>query len=131
MAAGGKGWAERVRRGVRTAWFMVVMMASLLVASAPALVAAGDVAVALWLEVRLGCFRGDGGLRGHLQRYRFRNSLADIPLVSVVRSVVITCKPPPAACSLLIDASKRANDLKPSPVRLSWISFSASTSPLL
>lgn len=92
MAAGGKGWAERVRRGARTAWFMVAMVASLLVASSPALVAAGDMAVALWLEARLGCFRGDG-LRGHLQRYRFRNSLADIPLVSVVRSIVITCKP--------------------------------------
>lgn len=90
MAAAGKGWAERVRRGVKTVWFMVAMVASLLVASAPALVAAGDVAVALWLEVRLGCFRGDG-LRGHLQRYRFRNSLADIPLVSIVRSVVVTC----------------------------------------
>ncbi|KAG2590472.1 uncharacterized protein LOC120674149 [Panicum virgatum] len=90
MAAAGKGWAERVRRGVRTAWFMVAMVASLLVASAPALVAAGDVAVALWIEVRLGCLRGHG-LRGHLQRYRFRSSLADIPLVSVLRSLIITC----------------------------------------
>jgi len=66
------------------------MVASLLVASAPALVAAGDVAVALWIEVRLGCLRGHG-LRGHLQQYRFRSSLADIPLVSVLRSLIITC----------------------------------------
>ncbi|BAD68190.1 alpha/beta hydrolase-like [Oryza sativa Japonica Group] len=90
MAAGGKGWVERARRGVKTAWFMVAMVASLLMASAPALVAAGDVAVALWLEVRLGCLRCHG-LRGHLERYGFRSSLVDIPLVSIARSVVITC----------------------------------------
>ncbi|XP_062216641.1 uncharacterized protein LOC133916803 [Phragmites australis] len=90
MAAAGKGWAERARRGAKTAWFMVALLASLLVPSAPALVAVGDVAVALWLEVRLGCVRCHG-LRGHLQRYGFRSSLADIPLVSVVRSLVITC----------------------------------------
>nr|CAB3477759.1 unnamed protein product [Digitaria exilis] len=90
MATGGKGWAERVRRAVRTIWVMVVMVASLLVASAPTLVAAGDVAVALWLEVRLGCLSGHG-LRGHVQQYRFRSSLADIPLVSILRSLVITC----------------------------------------
>ena len=105
MAAAGKGWAERVRRGVRTAWFMVAMVASLLVASAPALVAAGDVVVALWIEVRLGCLRGHG-LRGHLQRYRFRSSLADIPLVSVLRSLIITCKlkalPLPSRPSLML-----------------------------
>jgi hypothetical protein len=101
MAAGGKGWVERARRGVKTAWFMVAMVASLLMASAPALVAAGDVAVALWLEVRLGCLRCHG-LRGHLERYGFRSSLVDIPLVSIARSVVITCKQrlaPPHCCS--------------------------------
>jgi hypothetical protein len=92
MAAAGKGWAERASRAVKTVWFVVALLASLLVASAPALMAAGDVAVALWLEVRLGCLRCHG-LRDHLQRYSFRNSLADIPLVSVVRTLVITCKP--------------------------------------
>ena len=98
MGAGGKGWMETASRGVKTAWFMVVMVASLLVASAPVVVAAADVAVALWLEVRLGCLRC-GGLRDHLQRYGFRSSLVDIPLVSVVRSLVITCKLPlPPQC---------------------------------
>ncbi|GJN18228.1 hypothetical protein PR202_gb05368 [Eleusine coracana subsp. coracana] len=87
----GKGWAvERASRAVKTVWFVVALLASLLVASAPALVAAGDVSVALWLEVRLGCLRCHG-LRDHLQRYSFRSSLADIPLVSIVRSLVITC----------------------------------------
>ncbi|GJM93729.1 hypothetical protein PR202_ga10312 [Eleusine coracana subsp. coracana] len=90
MAAGGKGWAERASRAVKTVWFVVALLASLLVASAPALVAAGDVSVALWLEVRLGCLRCHG-LRDHFQRYSFRSSLADIPLVSIVRSLVITC----------------------------------------
>lgn len=114
--------AERVRRAVRTVWFMVVMVASLPVASAPALVAAGDVAVALWLEVRLGCFHGHG-LQGHLQQYRFRSSLADIPLVSILRSLVITCKPSHILLGTLTDASKRASGRKVGePVaRLSWI----------
>ena len=101
MGAGGKGWTETASRGLKTAWFMVVMLASLLVASAPVVVAAGDVAVALWLEVRLGCPRC-GGLRDHLRRYGFRSSLVDIPLLSVVRSLLITCKlplPPPQCYS--------------------------------
>ncbi|VAH62040.1 unnamed protein product [Triticum turgidum subsp. durum] len=90
MGAGGKGWPETASRGVRTAWFMVVMVASLLVASAPVVVAAGDVAVTLWLEARLGCPRCRG-LRDHLRGYAFRSSLVDIPLLSVLRSFAITC----------------------------------------
>ncbi|XP_047055600.1 uncharacterized protein LOC124661767 [Lolium rigidum] len=90
MGAGGKGWTETATRVVKTAWFMVVMVASLLAASAPVVVAAGDVAVALWLEASLGCLRC-GGLRDHFRHYAFRSSLLDIPLVSVLRSLVIAC----------------------------------------
>jgi hypothetical protein len=88
---------------VKTAWFMVVMVASLLAASAPVVVAAGDVAVALWLEASLGCLRC-GGLRDHFRHYAFRSSLLDIPLVSVLRSLVIACKLPlpPQCCSTVL-----------------------------
>nr|XP_010925129.1 uncharacterized protein LOC105047761 isoform X1 [Elaeis guineensis] len=90
MAAGGKGNVERVRRGLRTAFFMLIMVASLLVSSAPVLVAAGDVTVSLALASRFACARCYS-VRGHLERYGFKSSLMDIPLVSIVRSLVITC----------------------------------------
>lgn len=90
MAAGGKGNLERVRRGLRTAFFMLAMVASLLVSSAPVLVAVGDVTVSLALASRFACATCYS-VRGHLERYGFKNSLMDIPLVSIVRSLVITC----------------------------------------
>ncbi|KAJ3685283.1 hypothetical protein LUZ61_014447 [Rhynchospora tenuis] len=96
MATGGnKGGIEKLRRGVRTVFFMLTMLASLLVASAPALVALGDIAVSVALASRLtsaGRHVSTGlGLRGHLREYGFRSSLLDIPLVSIVRSLIITC----------------------------------------
>jgi hypothetical protein len=123
MAAAGKGRAERASRALKTVWFVVALLASLLVASAPALVAAGDVAVALWLEVRLPCLRCHG-LRDHLQRYSFQSSLADIPLVSVVRSLIITCKPrfplaPQWCFSERFSCDVSLEEL----ARLSWISI--------
>ncbi|XP_020099271.1 uncharacterized protein LOC109717780 isoform X2 [Ananas comosus] len=90
MAAGGKGAVERVRRGLRTALFMLTMAASLLVASAPVLVAVGDVAVSLVLASRLACARCYG-VRAHVERYGFKSSLMDVPLVSILRSLIITC----------------------------------------
>lgn len=89
--AAGKGNMERIRRGIRTVFFMLTMVASLLVLSLPILVAAGDVLVSFALISSFSCV-GCYGFRDHLQRYGFRSSLIDIPFVSVVRSVVITCK---------------------------------------
>lgn len=90
MATAGKGSLETIRRGFRTALFMVTMVASLLVLSAPLLVALGDVSVSLALASTFACVRCHG-FRGHLDGYSFRSSLMDIPLVSVVRSLIITC----------------------------------------
>ncbi|KAG1367565.1 hypothetical protein COCNU_14G000330 [Cocos nucifera] len=90
MAAGGKGNLERIRRGLRTAFFMLTMVASLLVSSAPVLVTVGDVTVSLALASRFACARCYS-VRGHLERYGFKSSLMDIPLVSIVRSLAITC----------------------------------------
>lgn len=89
--AAGKGNLERIRRGIRTVFFMLTMVASLLVLSLPILVAVGDVLVSFALISSFSCLRCYG-FRDHLQRYGFRSSLIDIPFVSVVRSVVITCK---------------------------------------
>lgn len=91
MAAGGKGNLERIRRGFRTALFMLTMVASLLVLSAPLLLAVGDVFISLVLASRYACATCYG-LREHLRKYDFRSSLMDIPVISVVRSLVITCE---------------------------------------
>ncbi|XP_072967800.1 uncharacterized protein [Typha angustifolia] len=90
MAPGAKGNLERIRRGFRTAAFMLTMVASLLLLSAPVLVAVGDVAVSLALASRFACARCYS-LRSHMERYGFKSSLMDIPLVSIVRSLIITC----------------------------------------
>ncbi|KAH7686614.1 Prolyl aminopeptidase protein [Dioscorea alata] len=90
MAGGGKGNMERVRRGFRTVFFMLTMVASLLLLSAPVAVAVGDVSVSLALASKFACARCYG-LREHLRRYGFRSSLMDIPVVSILRSLIITC----------------------------------------
>ncbi|KAL3633001.1 hypothetical protein CASFOL_025985 [Castilleja foliolosa] len=66
MALKGGWWWEKVLRGVRTVYFMVAMVASLLVVALPLVVA-------------------------HLRRYSFKSSLVDIPIVSIIRSVIIIC----------------------------------------
>ncbi|KAF6167269.1 hypothetical protein GIB67_043130 [Kingdonia uniflora] len=88
--AAGKGNLERLRRFVRTVFFMMTMIASLLVLSAPILVGIGDILVAFVLVPNFTCVRCFS-LKEHLERYGFRSSLMDIPLVSVIRSLVVTC----------------------------------------
>lgn len=85
-----KGGLERLRRIVRTVFFMVAMVASLLVSSLAVLVAVGDVLVPCVLISSFTCVRCYG-FKEHLRRYAFKSSLTDIPLVSVVRSVIIIC----------------------------------------
>jgi hypothetical protein len=94
MATGGKGGIEKLRRGVRTVFFMLTMVASLLVASAPALVALGDVTVPVVLALRLTSagHHVRMGVRDHVRDYGFRSSLLDIPLVSIIRSLIVTCE---------------------------------------
>ncbi|XP_057460136.1 uncharacterized protein LOC130750571 [Actinidia eriantha] len=88
--ASGKGWFEKVRRCVRMIYFMVAMVASLLVLSAPLLVAIVDVLVPCVLISSFTCIRCYS-FKDHLHRYSFKSSLTDIPLVSFIRSLIITC----------------------------------------
>lgn len=91
MAAGKGGlFFEKIWRIVRTIYFMVVMMSSLLVLSLPILVAIGDILVPCVLISNFTCVRCYS-FKEHLNRYSFRSSLTDIPVVSVVRSLIITC----------------------------------------
>ncbi|XP_042495989.1 uncharacterized protein LOC122075141 isoform X2 [Macadamia integrifolia] len=88
--APGKGYVERMRRCIRTVFFMLTMVASLLYLSAPVLVALGDILVLCVLISSFTCVRCYG-FKENLHRYGFRSSLVDIPLVSIIRSLVITC----------------------------------------
>ncbi|KAF7843293.1 putative hydrolase yugF [Senna tora] len=89
MAKGGQCF-EKVRRCIRTVFFMVAMLASLLVTSLPVLVAVVDVLVPCVLISSFTCVRCYG-FKEHLRRYTFKSSLTDIPLVSVIRSLIIIC----------------------------------------
>ncbi|XP_071691957.1 uncharacterized protein [Rutidosis leptorrhynchoides] len=89
--AAGKGFLfEKLWRFVRTLYFMVVMMASLLVLSLPVLVAICDVLVPCVLISNFTCV-DCYSFKEHLRRYSFKTSLTDIPVVSVIRSLIITC----------------------------------------
>lgn len=90
MMAKGAWWWEKVLRGVRTVYFMVTMVASLLLESLPLVVAIGDVVVPCLLIPSFTCVNCYG-FREHLRRYAFKSSLMDIPLVSIIRSLIITC----------------------------------------
>ncbi|KAI3455364.1 hypothetical protein Pfo_012027 [Paulownia fortunei] len=90
MVVKGGWWWEKVRRGVRTVYFMVVMVASLLVVSLPLVVAVSDAVLPCLLIPSFTCVKCYS-FREHLQRYAFKRSLMDIPLVSIVRSLIITC----------------------------------------
>ncbi|XP_016468315.1 uncharacterized protein LOC107790865 [Nicotiana tabacum] len=89
MASMGKV-LEKVRRCLRTIYFMAAMLASLLMLSAPVMVILGDVLVPSILISSFTCVRCYS-FKEHLQRYAFKTSLTDIPLVSILRSLIITC----------------------------------------
>ncbi|PWA73184.1 alpha/beta-Hydrolases superfamily protein [Artemisia annua] len=90
MAAGKGFFLERLMRVVRTVWFIMVMMTSLLVLCLPVLVGVCDVVVMWGLLTRFSCVSCVGVMES-FRRYEFRRSLVDVPLVSVVRSLIITC----------------------------------------
>ncbi|XP_028782195.1 uncharacterized protein LOC114738324, partial [Neltuma alba] len=89
MAKGGQ-CIEKVRRGIWMVFFMVAMLASLLVTSLPVLVALVDVLVPCVLISSFTCVRCYD-FKEHLRRYTFKSSLTDIPLVSIIRSLIIIC----------------------------------------
>ncbi|CAA3020056.1 hydrolase acyltransferase (alpha beta hydrolase superfamily) [Olea europaea subsp. europaea] len=89
MITKGGWWWDKVRRGVRTVYFVVALMASLAVMSLPVMVAISDVVVMCLLISSFTCFNCYS-FREYLQRYGFKSSLTDIPLVSIIRSLIIT-----------------------------------------
>ncbi|KAG6429915.1 hypothetical protein SASPL_107972 [Salvia splendens] len=90
MMAKGAWWWEKVRRGVRTVYFMVAMVSSLVVVALPVVVAIVDAVLPCLLVSSFTCVNCYG-FTEHLHRYAFKSSLVDIPLVSIIRSLVIIC----------------------------------------
>ncbi|KAL0380419.1 UNVERIFIED_CONTAM: hypothetical protein Sangu_0106200 [Sesamum angustifolium] len=90
MVVKGGWWWEKVRRSVRTVYFMVAMVSSLVVGSLPVVVAIVDAVLPCLLIPSFTCVKCYS-FREHLERYAFKSSLMDIPLVSIVRSLIITC----------------------------------------
>jgi hypothetical protein len=89
MARGGHCF-EKLRRCIRTVFFVAALVASLLVTSLPVVVAVIDVIVPCVLISRFTCV-SCYGFKEHLSRYSFKSSLTDIPLVSIIRSFIIIC----------------------------------------
>ncbi|XP_015931332.1 uncharacterized protein LOC107457678 [Arachis duranensis] len=90
--------SKRVLRVVKTLFFLITMIMSLLLISAPTILVIAD---ALLPSALLSVFSSSSLLSppssikttlfSHLQNYDFRYSLVDIPLLSIARSLVIFC----------------------------------------
>ncbi|CAK9195848.1 unnamed protein product [Sphagnum jensenii] len=94
MGAGkgaGRGGLETVKRACRTLFFMILMLASLLVSSVPLLVAIADIAIPCAVLSTFTCCESCLSFRIDWSTYSFRSSLVDIPLISVIRSVAAIC----------------------------------------
>ncbi|KAL7214785.1 hypothetical protein ACSBR1_027048 [Camellia fascicularis] len=89
-----EGRPTRVLRGVKTLFFLFTMLISLLLFSAPVILAVAD---ALLPSALLSASLSPNSplslqtISSHLRNYDFRYSLIDIPLISLIRSALILC----------------------------------------
>lgn len=85
--------SKRVLRGVKTLFFLITMLISLLLFSAPVLLVIADTLLpSALLSASLSPHPLSlATISSHLRNYDFRYSLIDIPLISIVRSAVIIC----------------------------------------
>lgn len=86
--------SKRVLRGVKTMFFLITMLISLLLFSAPVLLVIADTLLpSALLSASLSPLPLSlQTLSSHLQNYDFRYSLIDIPLISIIRSAIIICE---------------------------------------
>ncbi|XP_022745993.1 uncharacterized protein LOC111296156 isoform X2 [Durio zibethinus] len=84
--------SRRILRGFKTVFFLITMMISFLMFSAPVfLVIADTLLPSALLSASLSPPLSLKSLSSHFSNYDFRYSLIDIPLVSIIRSAVIIC----------------------------------------
>ncbi|CAN1315619.1 hypothetical protein LINPERPRIM_LOCUS29761 [Linum perenne] len=86
--------AKRVLRGIKTVFFIITMIFSFLIFSAPVLFVIADALLPVSL---LSASLSPSSLSPHtlftdLSNFDFCYSLVDIPLISIIRSAVIFCK---------------------------------------
>ncbi|XAR71932.1 hypothetical protein NMG60_11018393 [Bertholletia excelsa] len=88
-----EGRPRRVLRGVKTLFFLLSLLLSLLFFAAPVLLAVAD-SLLTWALLSASLSPSSLSLEtisSHLRNYDFRNSLIDIPLISLIRSALILC----------------------------------------
>ncbi|XP_012571344.1 uncharacterized protein [Cicer arietinum] len=86
--------SKRVLRVVKTLFFLITMILSLLLFSAPVLLVIADALLPSALLSTLSPVSISPSittLSSHFNNYDFRYSLIDIPLVSIIRSFIIFC----------------------------------------
>ncbi|XP_023518759.1 uncharacterized protein LOC111782172 [Cucurbita pepo subsp. pepo] len=80
--------SKRLWRGIKTLFFLITMLISLLLFSAPVLLVIADALLSASLYPYSFSLNS---LPSHLKNYDFRSSLIDIPLISFARSAIIIC----------------------------------------
>ncbi|KAL9226720.1 hypothetical protein vseg_002498 [Gypsophila vaccaria] len=94
--------SKRVIRGIKTVFFLITLLISFLFFSAPVLIALADTLLpSALLSASLNYHpnhpnvnnnnNNNVGFSNHFNEYDFRTSLIDIPLISILRSIVIIC----------------------------------------
>ena len=86
--------SRRVLRGVKTLFFLITMVVSFLLFSAPVLVVIADTLLpcAIISASLSPSSLSRETLFFNLSNYDFRYSIIDVPLISIVRSAVILCE---------------------------------------
>jgi len=86
--------SRRVVRGVKTLFFLITMLISFLLFSAPILLVIADTLLpfSLLSASLYPSSLSSETLSSLFNNYDFRYSLVDIPLISIIRSAVIICK---------------------------------------
>ncbi|KAG9138698.1 hypothetical protein Leryth_027490 [Lithospermum erythrorhizon] len=85
--------SQRIVRWVKTVFVLITILISLLLVSAPVLVVIADALLpsALLSASLSPATLSISNLSFHFKNYDFRYSLIDIPLISIVRSIIIFC----------------------------------------
>ncbi|XP_022156883.1 uncharacterized protein LOC111023719 [Momordica charantia] len=85
--------SKTLLRGLKTLFFLITMLISLLLFSAPVLLVIADALLpSALLSASLYPYSLSlKSLPSHLSHYDFRSSLIDIPLISLLRSAIIIC----------------------------------------
>ncbi|KAH7443939.1 hypothetical protein KP509_02G056900 [Ceratopteris richardii] len=89
MGVGKGSKSECMKRAFRTIIFMVIMVASLLVSSLPLLVSLVEETAPCVLPSIFTCCHSCFKLHHDWETYSFHMNLMDIPLVSLIRSLII------------------------------------------